>query len=440
MTLLALSRHAPDAVLAHTPAGPVTAGRFFADVVRLAAALPPGQYVVNTCEDRYLFMLGLGAALLRQRPTLMPPGFTPEWLHRIQSGYPGALCLHDGRQQPHGLPGLQLAHDAQGGGFAPQAPLIDAAQMAAIVFTSGTTGEPGEHHKRWGQLCADALSESERLDCQGMHIVATVPSQHMYGLESSILLALQGGARLWSGRPFYPCDIAATLAATPRPRMLVSTPFHLGALLDSGVPLPACDLALCATAPLPADLALRAEAALACPLIEIYGSTESGQVASRRTTQTQLWHLLPGVQMEADPDGVWVHGGHVPARLRLSDHIELLDAAHFRLGPRHADMVNVAGKRASLAALTAQLLAIDGVADGCFFCPPDNGTQGVQRLAALVVAAQADLPRIRAALRQRIEPAFMPRPLLRVPALPRNDTGKVLARSVLAIYQAHQSS
>ena len=85
------------------------------------------------------------------------------------------------------------------------------------------------------------------------------------------------------------------------------------------------------------------------------------------------------------------HGGHVQIRVKPSDHIEPLDERRFRLGSRHADMVNVAGKRASLSALTAQLPGVEGVTDGCFFLPRNPAAEkqaGVQRLAALV-AAQA---------------------------------------------------
>ena len=123
-----------------------------------------------------------------------------------------------------------------------------------------------------------------RASLAGVTLVATVPSQHMYGFESTVLLALLGGAAFDTGRPFYPADIAAALARVPRPRMLVTTPFHLKTLLDSGVTLPPIDLVLCATAPLSPQLAARAEAALAAPLVEIYGCTEAGQVATRRTT------------------------------------------------------------------------------------------------------------------------------------------------------------
>ena len=77
--------------------------------------------------------------------------------------------------------------------------------------------------------------------------------------------------------------------------------------------------------------------------------------------------------------------------------------------------------------------------DGCFFLPQNPAAEkqaSVQRLAALVIAAPGMTPkRIMAALRQRMDPAFLPRPLLPVPALPRNATGKIVAKEVQALYQ-----
>ncbi len=95
-------------------------------------------------------------------------------------------------------------------------------------------------------------------------------------------------------------------------------------------------------------------------------------------------------------------------RVKLSDHIEPLDERRFRLGSRHADMVNVAGKRTSLSALTAQLPGVEGVTDGCFFLPQNPAAEkqaGVQRLAALVAAAPGMTPeRQQAGKRERQKP------------------------------------
>jgi acyl-coenzyme A synthetase/AMP-(fatty) acid ligase len=57
-------------------------------------------------------------------------------------------------------------------------------------------------------------------------------------------------------------------------------------------------------------------------------------------------------------------------------------------------------------------------------------TERVTRLTALVVAPGLSAPQLLEALRQRIDPAFLPRPLLLVDTLPRNATGK-LSRAAL---------
>jgi acyl-coenzyme A synthetase/AMP-(fatty) acid ligase len=71
------------------------------------------------------------------------------------------------------------------------------------------------------------------------------------------------------------------------------------------------DFLLCATAPLSPQLAAAAEARFSAPLHEIYGCTEAGQVATRRTVETAEWRPLPGVMVRQDRKGTWVAGGHV---------------------------------------------------------------------------------------------------------------------------------
>lgn len=436
----ALSDHALAAPIAYRADGPITAGRYHADVLAWAARLPAGTPVLNTCQDRYLFMVGFGAAAVAGCVTLMPSNFAPHTVEQLRQQYPALMGLHDGRDVVTSLPSLQLAFDAEASATAP-APLIDDDQVVAIVFTSGSTGEPTAHAKTWGRLCLNGAAESERLGARGQTIVATVPPQHMYGFESSVLMTLHGGASLWHGKPFFPSDIHAALRHVPRPRMLVTTPFHLSKLLDEGAPAPApaCDLLLSATAPLPTELARRAEAAFAAPLMEIYGCTESGQVASRRTLDDPAWQLLPGLRVTMEEQAAVVHDGHVEGRVALADAIEQLGPDRFHLIGRNADMVNIAGKRTSLAHLNAQLTAIPGVQDGAFFQLDDDPAESaasVRRLAALVVAPTLDAPRLLAELRARMDPVFLPRPLLLVDAMPRNATGKLVRADLLALYQS----
>ena len=290
------------------------------------------------------------------------------------------------------------------------------------MLTSGSTGDPVPHAKPWGLLVTNARSEARRLgealgraDLAGVSLVATVPPQHMYGFESSVLIALHGGAVLDAGRPFFPADIAAALARVPAPRVLVTTPFHLKAVLDAGLALPPLALVLCATAPLAPQLAAEAEARLHAPLVEIYGCTEAGQVASRRTTAGAEWRTFDGIGLAGDGDAVTVSGGHVPQPTVLADVLEVTGSDTFRLLGRTHDLINVAGKRSSIGHLNFQLNSIDGVVDGAFWMPPDSSgdAHGIVRLVAFVVAPGLSNAQIGAALARacrRCLPAAPDRP------------------------------
>ncbi len=411
--------------------------QFLWDVSRLAASLPDRRYLLNLCADRYHFAVGFSAALLRRQVNLLPPNETPDLIERLASHYSGVYCLSD---RTTGLASLETVLFPELGDPAMAAipvPEVPETQVAAIVFTSGSTGEPVPYPKTWGGLVRVALAEIEILNLHarsGMALLGTVPAQHVFGLEATMLVIMQGGLALHARRPFYPADVRADLASLPRPRGLVTAPVHLRVLLAEPDVLPPADFLLCATAPLSPQLAAQAEARFAAPLYEIYGCTESGGIASRRTIETGEWRTMTDVTLRTDGNGTWVRGGHVETEVLLADVIELRGQGRFLLHGRTADLVNIAGKRTSLAHLNYQLNAIEGVRDGAFVVP-ELESEAVTRLAAYVVAPGLSSDALINALRQRIDAAFLPRPLHFVEALPRNDSGK-LPRQALDEFEA----
>ena len=438
--------HARD-VVAYSHGKSITVAQFLTDVARLAAALPPGRHVLNACGDRYRFAVGVAAALLADKISLLPPTLTPEMVRQVRHFAPDVFCLSD---QPRSIDMAQFAWtdamtncapaDADARSAASDTPEIPASRTAAIVFTSGSTGAPVAHRKSWGGLVQSARAEAARLgllDGRRHSIVATVAPQHMYGFESTVLIALQSGAAMSAAHPFYPADICSALAEAPRPRMLVTTPVHLKALLASGLDIPLPDLVLSATAPLPPQLALSVEACLRAPVLEIYGATETGQIASRRTTETAEWTLFPGITLRSRQGRVWAAGGHVEESTPLADELELVGAERFLLHGRLADLINIAGKRSSLGYLNHQLNALPGVVDGAFFMPDDGDALDVTRLMAFVVAPGVDSATLLAALRERVDATFIPRPLVLLDSLPRNSTGKLPRDALVALAQAY---
>jgi acyl-coenzyme A synthetase/AMP-(fatty) acid ligase len=443
-TLPLIAHRRPDAVVAWRGGTPVTVRQFLGDVWQVADQLPAGRHALNLCGDRYHFTVSLAACIVSGRVSLLPSTHTPEMVRQMQGIATDVFCITDKDEGGVDLPRFRYPESMPLPADTPAIPEIDCAQAVAQVFTSGSTGVPLPHVKRWGSLVRDVRAEAERLGVGADYaVLGTVPPQHMYGLESTVLMPLQSGAALHVGRPFYPADICAALAELPPPRMLVTTPYHLRALLAEQDALPAVEQVLSATAPLSPDLAREAESRFGAPLHEIYGCTETGQLASRRTTAGAEWQTLQGVRLRRDGRTVWAEGGHIDNATCLSDVIELAGdgrvSTRFLLHGRHADLVNIAGKRTSLAYLNHQLNAIPGVQDGVFLLPREDGADRIVRLTALVVAPGLTAAALTGALRERIDPAFLPRPLLLVDALPRNTTGKI-TRDVLASVQARAAT
>ena len=448
-----ISHRSADATLAWHQGQQITVGKFLADVRHLAAALPDGLHMLNACSDRYHFAVGLGAALLAQKISLLPPTHTREMIGQLRAMTPDVFCLYDASHDID-LPGFSyqeaFAHPPPRADAAtgveqpayniPSIPSIPGNQPVADVFTSGSTGRPQAHRKTWGSLVKSARAEAQRLGLRSDRpccIIGTVPPQHMYGFESTLLMALHSGGTVHAGQPFYPVDIANTIGTVPRPRMLVTTPVHLRVLLDSGVELPALDLVLSATAPMSAQLAQQCEARFAAPLYEIYGATETGQIATRRTVATPHWELLPDVALTQRDGRTWAGGGHVAVEMPMNDVLESIDSRRFLLHGRLADRINIAGKSSSLAHLNHQLCSIAGVQDGAFFMPDDSGSDRVLRLMAFAVAPGMTRRALQSALKTRIGSAFMPRPLVLLDALPRNSTGKLPLDALQALARAH---
>ncbi len=428
MVTLPLIRGFSDgAVFGYRDGRAIGADAFLRDVWRVAAILPDRQHVLNLLTDRYLFAVGFAAALVRGQASLLPPNLAPDTMARLARQYPGAYCIGEEAACASAMEKLVFPDLRESAAGASLVPLIPESQVAAIVFTSGSTGEPVPHPKSWGSLVAAAGRERGRMGSHlesGTAVLGTVPPQHMYGLELTVTLSMQCGLALHAGRPFYPADIRHELASLPRPRILVTTPLHLRVLLAEDDETPAADLLVCATAPLSPRLAVEAEERFSAPLYEIYGCTEAGQIAARRTVEAVEWRAMPGVALRTDEKGSWVRGAHIDGEILVGDVLELRDRERFLLHGRTADLVNVAGKRTSLEYLNYHLNSIAGVRDGAFVAPA-NHEEGVSRLMALVVAPDMAREDILHALRQRIDAAFLPRPLILVDALPRNATGKL---------------
>ncbi len=425
------------AAVAYRTEGPVPADAFLRDVAGLARSLPAGQDVLNLCEDRYRFAVTFAATALAGRISLLPQNRTPRTLAQVAEANPAAIAIAEEPVADCPVPVARYQTLCVPVANTPEAPAIDPDRVVALVFTSGSTGIPKPNSKRWGMLTAGAHAEHTALQLEGpANFLGTVPPQHMYGFESTILLPLLTGGAFHCGRPLFPNDVARALSELPSPRVLVTTPIHIRACLESATTFPKVDLIVSASAPLSLVLAGDAERRYVTTVREIYGFTEAGQVAVRRTLDNGPWHTFPNVSLE-QVSGEWsFSGGHINGVQVATDLIVAHGPTSFSLQGRREDVVNVAGKRASLADLSFKLTEIPGVTDGVFHVP-DHAHGAVPRPMAFVVAPGLTEEALRRALRMRIDAAFLPRPLVFVNALPRTASGKLPLETLRALEREH---
>ncbi len=425
--------------LAFDGARVVDVAQFLADVRAAAAALPEARYAINLCEDRYRFLVAFCAVALRGQTNLLPHSRAPDVVLEELARYPDSYCVAEA--EPLSAPVPPRFHrltyvPLPAGAF--EVPRLPADQVVAIGFTSGSTGQPKANPKTWGAFCAStadnlALVRGLLGDAADASIAATVPPQHMYGMEMSVLLPLLGHCAVHMARPFFPAEVAQALADGTAPRLLVTTPVHLRTLIASGTALPPLAGILSSTAPLPEDLAQQAERHYGTSVREVFGSTETCVIAHRRTAFDAAWTLQAGVELHPQPDGTQVQAPWLAHPVTLQDIVELQPERRFRLCGRNGDLLEIAGKRASLGELTRRLLALPGVRDGVVLQSDEAGAGGVRRIVALAVAPERSAGELLAALRASVDPVFLPRPLLCVDALPRNETGKLPRAALLEL-------
>lgn len=420
--------------------GIISAEKFLSHVQALAAQLPEGRHIINLCGNRYLFMVSICAAILRDQISLLPPNKNNGTQQTLASRYESVYVLHDGTTVAEGLPGfdisgLDLDVESTENLFRVEIPLQ---KLVLISFTSGSTGSSKPNLKTW-----DTLTKSTQINRRFMfseertyYLLATVPGQHMWGLETSVLMALFSAVCVSDVKPLFPKDIELQLRALPEPRVLVSAPVHLRAMMDETIDYPIVSTVLCATSPLNSELAKTVEHRLEGILREVYGCSEVGSMSVRRTAKTDIWRRFDGISMQQNKQGVVkVSTRYLPESIILQDKLELLSDNQFRLVGRESDMIDIAGKRGSLAEINRLLSAFPGISDGVVIFPQQN--RPVPRLVAIVVLKTGEntLDNLRAYFKTHLDAAFLPRPIFRVNQLPREESGKLSAKQLTILYE-----
>lgn len=324
----------------------------------------------------------------------------------------------------------------------------DAGGVAAVLWTSGTSGRPRGVLVTGDGLRRSAVASATRLELgPDDRWYASLSPSHVGGLALVTRAALLGSALVATGS--FRAQELSRLMDDGRVTHASLVPTMLRRLLDhrnDRPPPPGFRCLLVGGAPCPPPLLDRALAA-GVPVALTYGLTEAtSQVTTappslvRRKPGT-LGAPLDGVELRVDDSGeILVRGPTVAAGffgspetlsdadgwLRTGD-LGVVDAdGHLRVIGRRSDRIITGGVNVDPMAVEAVLLRHPDVAEaGVVGLPDDEWGERVE--AAIVVRAgrSGDPRAVRAWVRERLGGPRAPKRVTVLKALPRNPNGKV---------------
>jgi 4-coumarate--CoA ligase (photoactive yellow protein activation family) len=425
---------------------PRTWGDLLADAEALAATLArASDEIVVACGDRYFGAVALLATWRAGRVAALPPNGREDTVHALADARRISMILHDGGGAGERAVDVRAGRVAAARG-APWAPEFSADRTLACVYTSGSTGAPLACHKTARQILGEAETLARLFDVgPGARVLATVPAHHIYGLLFGTLVPFMGGGALVRATPLH----AETIAATARAHgadVLCSVPAHLRGLGELGAgALTGVRRVFSSAAPLDADTATRVAAVVGRAVTEIFGSTETGGIAWRDAATGARWRPLPGVSVEAEEDGAMIvrspfvaaeaapPRAEDPPRHRSADRITAHADGTFELLGRADGIVKIGGTRVSAAEIEQRLRDAPGVTDAAVLSVAVGGARG-HELWAVVAPAWVDVTALRAALARHVDAVAIPRRFRAVPALPREDNGKLSRARLSALF------
>ena len=421
----------------------IRSGATFGEVYAMAAGFRAalsgpefqGTFICLAVDDRAVMAAVLLAALHPSQPSgptlLLPFALSTPALARMQllTGFTAAICDVD-RDLPTGTaiirpPAGTSAEPATSAPVSPQAELLR-------IFTGGSTGTPQIWSKTGENLFGEGFSLARHFavtekDC----IVATVPPYHIYGLLFSVILPLVSGASVIMDSPSYPGEIADAIQQQGA-TLLAGIPPHYRALHGKKVAASALRLAFSSAGMLDADDNEAFTHLNKVGIVEVYGSTETGGIATRnRSAGETSFTTFPTVEWTIKEERLCVRSPYLSPELPMAgdgyfttgDRVEQCGTTQFILKGRVDGVTKVGGKRVELEEVRAIIKKVRTVSDCVVMALPEPGGRE-HRIVALIQGTEVEMDLLRKTLVTSLEFYALPRLLKTIDRIPLQENGK----------------
>ncbi len=321
---------------------------------------------------------------------------------------------------------------------------INAQTENIIIYTSGSQGQPKKVKKALWQL-QNEIDNLERIwgdNIAHSQILGSVSHQHIYGLLFRILWPLAASRCFHSELYLSPESLFSGDATTQT--CWVASPAQLKRL-DENSPwsaLSRLSAIFSSGGHLPEQAAEQINNACGVAVTEIYGSTETGGIAWRKSNLNKNWRTFHDVQLELHADNrVQLSSPYLPIGKPyfLEDQLQFHAEGDFSLLGRVDRIVKIESKRLSLAdmeqtlnqhpqTLESHCLVDHGKRDkiAVFAVLTDSGYQQLRE-----IGKAAFIKQLRNYLAHRFEAIVLPRKWLFSNSLPLTAQGKINNRLIV---------
>lgn len=421
-------------------------GHTYGEIFELAAGLRKtlirrgAEKSVCLCtENKAMIAASILASLSGACQLILPYSFSAHALMEMYEtvGFDTAIADH-----PEEMPGVEIITPVTGNPdeLNPEN-MRDPDEPFLRLFTGGSTGKPRVWSKSPRNLLAEAFYLRDKFDLTGKDLfISTVPPYHIYGLLFSVLAPFLAHARVMPEIYTFPQEIISTINRH-KATVLVSVPIHYRSLKVDNLSAPSLKIAFSSSGVLNRSDATHFLRKTGLGINEIYGSTETGGVASRSVSEnTESWKPADVVswrlsgkrlavrsdfvsrEMETDADGYCVTG----------DEVQPDKTGRFLLLGRADGIVKVAGKRVDLLDVQNKIQTLPTVRDAVVIAlPAEKGRESV--IAALVACELTEI-QLKKMILEKLEPYAMPRRIKIVSSIVRTTTGKIDFRRVEQIF------
>ncbi|WP_299776280.1 class I adenylate-forming enzyme family protein [uncultured Pseudoteredinibacter sp.] len=326
----------------------------------------------------------------------------------------------------------------------------DHQDIAMVIFTSGSSGEPSEVPIRLAQFEAEAATLESQFGhlVQGCSFASTVSHQHLYGLTFSLLWPLLYKREFPCQRVHY-LDELPTAFEHHKKTVLISTPSHLSRLppnVDKNTIHHSSQVVLSSTAALTAQDSKAAREYFQAEVIEIYGSSETGAIAWRNQAEQPLWAALPGIKISNNNNKFKIKSPHSFSAnwQNVNDEIEIADTNTFRLIGRRDRIAKVEGVRVSLNAIETRICELDSIIRAKVISINSTGGLGaVIEVKPSVVLSSQSRRALTAKIKQHLLKEFVlptiPKKWRFMERLPEDMQGKVRMSDLESLFPRKES-